>query len=165
MTTKATGRPSGFYLRDGPHIPSYFVDVQGCWIWTRFTDRDGYARQGRKGEPCFVHRANYEAFNGTIPAGMTIDHLCRVRSCVNPDHMEAVTHKENVQRGESFSVENASKTRCVHGHSLSGDNLKIETHRGQRRRVCWKCRQEVSRRTWQRTKARAAVEKLESKTK
>ena len=84
MTTKATGRPSGFYLRDGPHIPSYFVDVQGCWIWTRFTDRDGYARQGRKGEPCFVHRANYEAFNGTIPAGMTIDHGTGVVSWQDP---------------------------------------------------------------------------------
>lgn len=142
-------------------MPDYRVDEHGCWIWLKSLCRDGYARSGTRRRSSQAHRVYFENHRGPIPKGKEIDHLCRVRNCVNPQHMEPVLHKENLMRGESFSAINSAKTQCIHGHSLSGSNLKIETHRGQKRRVCWKCRQVTARRTWQRNKARAEVERLE----
>lgn len=85
------------------------VDEHGCWIWQRKLDISGYARLtitaddgSQRSTP--AHRASYEAFVGPIPDGLTIDHLCRVTRCVNPAHLEAVTHAENVRRGLGWKV-------------------------------------------------------------
>lgn len=75
-------------------------DESGCWIWQNDTSSNGYGQikpAGSKRLP--AHRASYVAFKGEIPDGLYIDHLCRVRACVNPDHLEPVTHEENVRRG------------------------------------------------------------------
>lgn len=67
-----------------------------------------------------AHRITWEALHGVpVPDGQEIDHLCRVRACCNPEHLEAVDHKTNVLRGESFSAVNAAKSHCKRGHDLS----------------------------------------------
>ena len=83
----------------------------GCWLWTGHIDRHGYGRNG----PKQAHRRSYELHIGEIPKGMQLDHLCRVRNCVNPNHLEPVTPKENVNRGIRPD-QMRSKNICDHGH-------------------------------------------------
>lgn len=91
-----------------------------CWLWTGPPNRkNGYGRFSDK----YVHRIAYTLLVGNIPKNLTIDHLCRVRLCVNPDHLDVVTLGENVLRGESVSGINARKRYCIRGHKLSGRNL------------------------------------------
>ena len=90
----------------------------GCWIWMAALDPRGYAkfgfdRPGRGYGMEFAHRIAYELLKGPIPDGLELDHLCRVRCCVNPDHMDPVTHRENIRRGKCWQRE---KTHCPKGH-------------------------------------------------
>ena len=112
----------------------------GCWLWTGGLGSNlGYGKFNHKQ----AHRAAYEAFRGPIPPGLTIDHLCRTPSCVNPDHLEPVTHRENILRGRSLFAMNAKKTHCPRGHPLFGDNVYIRIdHRG---RECKSCRAAAER--------------------
>lgn len=83
----------------------------GCWLWTRPLHSGGYARiqlGGKSAKHHFVHRLSYERFIGPIPKGMTIDHLCRNRACVNPHHLEPVSRTENIRRGASTLLNEAS---------------------------------------------------------
>jgi hypothetical protein len=99
---------------------------------------NGYGRIWEDGRHWLVHREAYEAIYGNIPAELQIDHKCRVRSCCNPSHLEAVTPKENALRGESRNARNARKTHCKNGHLLAGDNLYTRKDRpGYREcRIC-----------------------------
>lgn len=113
----------------------------GCWLWMGSVDRDGYGRistSPKSGLPrnVLVHRAMYAHYQGRIPDGLTIDHLCRVRCCCNPDHMEPVSNVTNVMRGMSPAAENARKTICKRGHPLSGGNLFVNTHGERQCREC-----------------------------
>ena len=89
-----------------------------CWLWDGKTDKDGYARtsEARFGTRR-VCRVSYDLFVGPIPAGLEIDHLCRERRCVNPEHLEAVPHAENARRAA------AAITHCPKGHEYAGENL------------------------------------------
>lgn len=90
-----------------------------CWIWQRGRNPKGYGvqRVGRK--ICKAHRLAYGAFRAPIPEGLTIDHLCRVRDCVNPVHLEPVTFGENTRRGMSPAHIARRSGRCREGHALS----------------------------------------------
>ena len=125
---------------DGNQLPAFIVDSRGCWIWTRGT-RKGYAvRRDGTNKSAGVHRLNWEAFNGPVPDGLVMDHLCRVKCCVNPDHLEAVTTKENKLRGFGVPAMNARKSHCKHGHLLAGDNLESRRHpNGSIHRTCISC--------------------------
>src|SRR5687767_10789272 len=84
----------------------------GCWVWTGSMYRSGYAqiRMGGRGGPLRrAHRVAFEIFRGPIPDGLELDHLCRVKACVNPWHLEPVTHAENMLRGDGWGSQNASK--------------------------------------------------------
>lgn len=91
----------------------------GCWEWTAATNNSGYGMFDHQ----LVHRYAYEAMVGSIPPGLTIDHLCRVRNCVNPAHLEAVTSQVNILRGNTLAAANAAKTECPQGHPLIDENI------------------------------------------
>lgn len=93
--------------------------TETCWIWTGTTSKNGYGYVTSNKGRWLVHRLAYTWANGPIPPGLEIDHLCRTRGCVRPDHLEAVTHAENVRRSESWSGVNSRKTTCLRGHALA----------------------------------------------
>lgn len=111
--------------------------TETCWVWIAAMNGVGYGqfRRGKR-HGAMAHRFSYEWAKGTIPDGFDVDHLCRNPSCVNPDHLEAVTHRENILRGNTFAARNSRKTECSKGHPLSGENLKLNV-RGDR--VCRLC--------------------------
>jgi len=113
--------------------------TDGCWLWTGALNDEGYgAVRGPNKKNTRAHRFAYEITVGPIPPGLTLDHLCRTRNCVNPAHLEPVTNKENLLRGEGWAAKNARKTHCVHGHEFTPDN--IYTIPGRTWRECRKCR-------------------------
>lgn len=112
------------------------VDTSGdCWLWTAGKHSRGYGQFYLDGKDVRAHRAAYEHYIGPIPDGLEIDHLCRVRECCNPAHLEAVTHAENVRRGDGGKHQLA-KTHCPKGHPYKGDNLYRDSHARRRCLVC-----------------------------
>ena len=122
-------------------------DAPGCWLWTKAVRPDGYGVFGAApGRIVYAHRFSYELHRGPIPAGMVLDHLCRVRSCVNPAHLEAVTDRVNILRGVGMTAINARRTHCPQGHPLDGVTRRY-TGRQTHQRYCRRCnRESVARR-------------------
>jgi hypothetical protein len=78
---------------------SHVEKTESCWLWTASKHYKGYGLLNRQGKVLKAHRFSYELYKGKIPAGLQVDHLCRVRNCVNPEHLELVDNRENVIRG------------------------------------------------------------------
>lgn len=116
---------------------SSFYEGTPCWMWTASRTRWGYGRfsDDERRVVC-AHRWSYEYFIGPIPAGLTIDHLCRNPACVNPIHLEAVTMRVNNSRADTASTINARKTHCIHGHPFDPENTRIGK---DGRRTCRSC--------------------------
>jgi hypothetical protein len=138
----------------------------GCWEWTGALGGHGYGQfhigDGRKIR--YAHRVAYELTIGRIPPGLSLDHLCRNPPCVNPAHLEPVTHKVNIVRGDSPLARNSRKTHCRRGHELSGANLEVASRKAGHRR-CRICRNASwLRRKWAaRAAALSAYSALEEK--
>lgn len=115
-------------------------DRAACWEWQAFVMKNGYGKfgMGRGESPVLAHRWSYEFFRGEIPSGLVIDHLCRNRRCVNPDHLEAVSTRTNLLRGVGIVAQHATKTHCVNGHEFTPENTTTRAdHAGARRcRAC-----------------------------
>lgn len=122
----------------------------GCWLWVGRVDQCGYGMAWNDGrDNRSAHRLSYEAFVGPIPEGFELDHKCRTRCCVNPSHLEPVTHAINMARGL-----NARKTHCKCGLPLSGDNV----YSGKNGRNCRACnRAAVARYNARKRAARSAT--------
>jgi hypothetical protein len=116
---------------------------EGCWLWQGATNGagtpPGYGVVSFGGKRQYAHRLLYEVAVGEIPDGLEIDHLCKVTNCVNPDHLEPVTHGENLRRGEMNRQEH--KTHCPKGHRYDEDN----TYRWGGARRCRACNREAVR--------------------
>lgn len=108
----------------------------GCWIWLKALDSKGYGNLC-VGARKFIgaHRLAYQLHTGRDCDGLDIDHRCRVRSCINPLHLEAVSHRENMLRGDTLAAKLARRTVCPKGHLLSGENL-FQTDKFRRCRQC-----------------------------
>jgi hypothetical protein len=122
-----------------------FVDIQGeddCWIWHGKVHRGDYGYFAGVVN-CYAHRFAYEDLIGPIPVGLTLDHLCRVPRCVNPKHLEPVTGKVNILRGNGWAAHNARKTHCKQGHPFDTKNTYTNP---EGERVCCTCRREANRR-------------------
>lgn len=135
---------------------SFEVDDNGCWIWIRSQNITpygaGYGRLTYRSKEYKAHRLAYFYWKGPIPLGLVPDHLCRQTACINPDHLEAVTQRENTLRGIGPTAQNATKTSCLYRHPLTPENTYV--HHGHR--SCKRCNQLTSARRW---KARAEAAK------
>src|SRR5215472_7738905 len=111
------------------------VTESGCWLWLGYTDAKGYGRICNRYGHTKVHRFMWSLFNGPIPDDFQIDHICRVRCCCNPEHLEPVTNLENCARGER-----ATATMCFRGHLMS-DAYWRKGRKDRYQRVCRTCEQ------------------------
>lgn len=139
------------WQRIGPRL----IKDGDCWIWPGGKVPSGYGRfsyrDSGKQIHTYVHRLAYEIFRGPIADDLEIDHLCRRRNCANPSHLEVVTHRENILRGETFAGRQSRQTHCKRGHKFDFKNTHI-TPEGERR--CRKCnviKTKRHREKWQRS--------------
>ncbi len=133
------GRPLDRPHRNAPleeRLP-FLIDKSGdCWTWKLTPRADGYGRTHWRGRSRQAHCAVYEMLVGPIPEGRELDHLCRNRICVNPAHLEPVTHRVNCLRGESPAAHNARKTHCKRGHSFNEANTYFARDGSRHCRIC-----------------------------
>lgn len=130
------------------------VDDGGCLIWQGARNSKGYGSMaaGVKGKTQLTHRAVYQLTVGPIPLGLTIDHLCMEKLCLNVQHMEVVTRSENSRRKIS------AQTHCKNGHPLSGENARLTTRStGNVHRVCRTCANDYNREFMRRARSLEAV--------
>lgn len=106
-----------------------------CWLWTAYLSTIGYGIFTYRGVRVPAHRMSWRLAGHDVPEGLVLDHLCRMRNCVNPDHLEPVTHAENVRRGRA-GERNASKTHCIRGHEFTAENTHVNRAGS---RVCRAC--------------------------
>jgi len=140
--------------KNGP-IPAHRPELGPCWIWKGHLTYHGYGRVC-KGTPAKRYQAHVVAFvtlRGPIPAGLEPDHLCFIRKCVNPWHIEPVTHKVNSLRGNSPLAQNARKTYCKRGHPFNEQNTRRSSGGG---RVCRICSQ-MLKKEWRRKRREAGL--------
>lgn len=121
-------------MKPGPKPQPFFSKVErtggSCWLWRGVVDRDGY---GRYGSGRLAHRVSYETHCGPIAQGMEIDHLCRNRACVRPDHLEAVDRKTNCARTKGLRF---TKTHCKQGHQYTPENTYTRPDGNRDCRAC-----------------------------
>jgi hypothetical protein len=127
-----------------------------CWLWTRGKVPSGYGQFWDGGRNVPAHCFAWRLLRGTVPDDLELDHLCRNRACVNPDHLEPVTGRVNTLRGESFAAQNARKTHCIRGHELCAANIRWERCRGGLARKCLVCQRQRDREYRARRRAAAA---------
>lgn len=132
-----------------------------CWEWTGTTAGRGYGSLTIRQRTKYAHRVSYELCVGPIPDGLEIDHLCKNILCVNPDHLEAVTHWENNRRSGSISARQMRQTHCKRGHEFTPENTYIQP---PNMRSCKTCRIACYRKWNARRKAKAAYIKSKATT-
>lgn len=126
--------PEGAFQKVEPYIHK----TRKCWLWKGTISPNGYGVLNFKGKNYQAHRVVYSKLVTDIPPELRIDHLCRVRHCVNPKHLQVVSNRENVLRGVGPTAHNARKSHCENGHAFTPQNTRIAPHNNQR--ICKACR-------------------------
>jgi hypothetical protein len=119
--------------------------TEKCWLWQGCLT-NGYGKICSKKKAIRAHRFAFEQLKGPIPKGMQLDHLCRVRNCVRPDHLEIVTGAENSRRGVGFAGINAQRKYCKSGHQFTEKNTYRNPTNGQR--TCRACHKKRNKAYW-----------------
>lgn len=148
---EVTDRESSIAAQDWRHLPrprdrealfwSKVHITSDCWIWTG-NKASGYGIILVDGVRRVAHRWGWEQMHGPVPDGLQLDHLCRNRACVRPDHLEPVTCKENLLRGDTWNARNASRTECPQGHPYDAANTRFCAGK----RYCRTCERDYQRR-------------------
>ena len=115
--------------KDGP-TPSHRTELGSCWLWLGTTDNYGYGVFSIAGRNFKAHRLSYHLVNGSVDDAPTLDHLCRQKDCVNPDHLEAVDAAENTRRA------NPRRTHCIREHEFTPENTYVKPNGSQGCRAC-----------------------------
>ena len=121
-------------------------DPNGCWPWMGSVRKNGYGQifpRDGLGRLHYAHRMAYELSKESIPKGLVIDHLCRVRKCCNPAHLRVVTQRVNLLNGKTLQAANAARTECLRGHPFSKQNTYVDS---LGKRCCRVCRRAALRR-------------------
>ena len=133
----------GIFVRRTQPVESRFWSkvefTESCWLWNGPNNGTGYGHMFVDGKTAYAHRWAYEYLVGPIAKGYVLDHLCRVRHCVNPSHLEQVTQRENILRGTGLAARAAAKTECLRGHSLTDPSNLTERGKSRGRRACMAC--------------------------
>ena len=127
---------------------------RGCWRWTGGLS-DGYGLFWWEGRTVSAHRLLWQTVYGPVPPGLELDHVCRRRDCVRPDHLRAVEHRVNVFAGQHFTAKNARKAACPRGHAYA-----TRTHKGRTQRYCPTCARASMRRAHRRRQQAARLRAL-----
>lgn len=138
-----TDRPS---LASAPLADRFWAKARrssddDCWNWTAMVAGGGYGQFSVNGKKVPAHRVAYQLEVGAVPDGLVLDHLCRNRLCVNPRHLEPVSNRENILRGEGLAAVHAAKEQCVRGHEFDRTIIQY----GRERRICTTCVRERGR--------------------
>lgn len=134
------------FLQKVPSRPA-----EGCWPWAGAMTRNGYGTFWVGAQCWRAHRYAFSVYRGPIPDGLVIDHLCRNRRCVNPEHLEAVTQSTNLARGDGLVSAQNARTHCPRGHALVPGNLDL-TQVKAGKRSCKRCKADAQRARYHRTK-------------
>ena len=111
--------------------------INGHWMWIGSTDGGGrYGGFYYQGKVRRAHRVSWEMAHGPIPEGMVLDHKCRKTLCVNPDHLQVVTQRENILIGDAPTARNAAKTHCIRGHAFTAENIIFNRDGGRQCKAC-----------------------------
>lgn len=140
--------------RDKVRFESKVIRTDGCHHWFGEMNSYGYGQMTVRGWRISSHILAYYERHGPVPCGRQLDHLCRNPGCVNPDHLEAVTQRENILRGVGASARHAMKTHCHRGHPLDNGNVyRALLPSGYTGRRCKTCHGEWRRARYARAKA------------
>lgn len=121
--------PRGSTLKERLMFFMVVDHVTGCWNWTANKNQKGYGRVAIDGRLHSAHRVSFEIFNGPLIDGLEVDHVCENRGCINPAHLQQITHASNVRKGNRWNIERP--THCPRGHPFTAPNLGHD-HRGWR---------------------------------
>lgn len=127
-------------MRTAEKFWAYVEKTNNCWLWRGSLNNQGYGNVRWFNKTLKAHRVAYELTYSSIPEGLDLDHLCRTRNCVNPEHLEPVTRQENILRGEGVAAEYLKRTHCKKGHEYAVTGFWV--WKNSRARICKICSRE-----------------------